>query len=199
VSLIAAPPAIVTCSMVGLVPLICSPVARWALDDFGTGYSTITNLVKVPLDIMKVDQSFIAPLETGGRSAALVRDLLQIAASMGVEAIAEGIEVSAQRDALVGLGCRLGQVPPGLPGRSVDGDRSVLCAGDESQSETPCRTNDRAVETGHGVPVISTKPASSLLTDRATALGQQRPGGRRQPGLTRGSGTRGTGCSRSAP
>ena len=48
-------------------------------------------------------------LETGGRSAALVRDLLQIATSMGVEAIAEGIEVSAQRDALVGLGCRLGQ------------------------------------------------------------------------------------------
>lgn len=82
---------------------------RVALDDFGTGYSTITNLVKVPLDIMKVDQSFIAPLETGGRSAALVRDLLQIATSMGVEAIAEGIEVSAQRDALVGLGCRLGQ------------------------------------------------------------------------------------------
>ncbi|MBF6604790.1 MAG: EAL domain-containing protein [Chloroflexi bacterium] len=82
---------------------------RVALDDFGTGYSTITNLVKVPLDIMKIDQSFIAPLETGGRSAALVENLLQIASSMGVEAIAEGIEVSAQREALVGLGCRLGQ------------------------------------------------------------------------------------------
>ena len=82
---------------------------RVALDDFGTGYSTITNLMKVPLDIMKVDQSFIAPLEMGGRSAALVENLLQIAASMGVEAIAEGIEVSAQRDALLGLGCRLGQ------------------------------------------------------------------------------------------
>ena len=127
---------------------------RIALDDFGTGYSTITNLIKVPLDIMKVDQSFIAPLETGGRSAALVQNLLQIATSMGVEAIAEGIEVSAQRDALVGLGCRLGQgFLIGFPG-----DPSTVTELLSAQTATSHARRPRAVRTAR-----PSRPSAELL------------------------------------
>jgi EAL domain-containing protein (putative c-di-GMP-specific phosphodiesterase class I) len=82
---------------------------RIALDDFGTGYATISNLMRVPLDLIKIDRSFVAGLHAGSREAALVENLLRIASALGVEPVAEGIEDREERQLLTDLGCRLGQ------------------------------------------------------------------------------------------
>lgn len=81
------------------------------LDDFGTGYSSLSYLHKFPLHALKIDRSFVADLqpEPGGSSTAVVRAILALAGSLGMEVIAEGIETVAQRDALRELKCRVGQ------------------------------------------------------------------------------------------
>ncbi len=81
------------------------------LDDFGTGYSSLSYLHRFPIHSLKIDRSFVADLrpgETSG-SAAVVRAIKALASSLGLEVIAEGIETTAQRDALIELGCELGQ------------------------------------------------------------------------------------------
>nr|MDQ3038760.1 EAL domain-containing protein [Pseudomonadota bacterium] len=81
------------------------------LDDFGTGYSSLSYLHKFPLHALKIDRSFVADLQPdlGGSSTAVVRAILALAGSLGMEVIAEGIETVAQRDALRALKCGLGQ------------------------------------------------------------------------------------------
>jgi diguanylate cyclase (GGDEF)-like protein/PAS domain S-box-containing protein len=103
-----------------------------ALDDFGTGYSSLAQLRHVPVDVVKIDRSFVAPLDQ--RSAAdssVVTAILQISASRNLRTIAEGVETAEQLAALRQLGCDLVQgyvfhrpMPPGqvaahLRGRPV--------------------------------------------------------------------------------
>jgi diguanylate cyclase (GGDEF)-like protein len=82
-----------------------------ALDDFGTGYSSLSYLHRFPLHTVKIDRSFVADLRTGdaGGSAAVVRAVLALASTLGMEVVAEGIETTQQREQLIGLGCTLGQ------------------------------------------------------------------------------------------
>ena len=80
-----------------------------ALDDFGTGYSSLSYLRKFPVDYLKIDRSFVRGIEGNDEDKAIVRGLIDIAHALGLNAIAEGIEDSAQRDILAGLGCDLGQ------------------------------------------------------------------------------------------
>ena len=82
---------------------------RIALDDFGTGYAAIGALLRAPIDVLKIDRSFVSGLARGGRDAALVHSMVQMAEILGVETVAEGIETAEQRDHLVELGCRVGQ------------------------------------------------------------------------------------------
>ncbi|MDI1252907.1 EAL domain-containing protein [Thermomonas sp.] len=81
------------------------------LDDFGTGYSSLSYLHKFPLHALKIDRSFVADLQPdlAGSSAAVVRAILALAGSLGMEVIAEGIETEVQRNALRELKCRVGQ------------------------------------------------------------------------------------------
>lgn len=81
------------------------------LDDFGTGYSSLSYLHKFPLHALKIDRSFVADLrpDLTGSSSAVVRAILALAGSLGMEVIAEGIETEVQRDALRELKCRVGQ------------------------------------------------------------------------------------------
>lgn len=82
-----------------------------ALDDFGTGYSSLSYLHRFPLHALKIDRSFVSALvpdEQGG-SVAVVRAVLALANTLGMEVIAEGIETDAQRDCLMAIGCEQGQ------------------------------------------------------------------------------------------
>jgi diguanylate cyclase (GGDEF)-like protein len=80
-----------------------------ALDDFGTGYSSLSYLHQFPLQALKIDRSFVSELTTSTGSGAVVRAILALAGSLGMQVIAEGIETDEQRDALLKLGCELGQ------------------------------------------------------------------------------------------
>jgi diguanylate cyclase (GGDEF)-like protein len=81
------------------------------LDDFGTGFSALSYLHRFPLSVLKIDRSFVSGLEGQNRpeSFALVRAILALANTLGIETIAEGVETEHQRCALLELGCTRGQ------------------------------------------------------------------------------------------
>ncbi|PZS32595.1 MAG: GGDEF domain-containing protein [Pseudonocardiales bacterium] len=82
---------------------------RIALDDFGTGYSSLSLLRQFPVDVVKIDRSFIEPLLTDRTAHAIVKAVLGMCRDMGLRTVAEGIEREDQRDVLLGLGCSHGQ------------------------------------------------------------------------------------------
>ncbi|NYI40938.1 EAL domain-containing protein [Demequina lutea] len=80
-----------------------------ALDDFGTGHSSLAYLAGLPIDIIKIDQSFVATVDTDPTSRALVNAVVRIASALGATTIAEGIERPSQLRVLKELGCDIGQ------------------------------------------------------------------------------------------
>jgi diguanylate cyclase (GGDEF)-like protein/PAS domain S-box-containing protein len=82
---------------------------RLALDDFGTGYSSLSYLQRLPVDILKIDRSFVVGVARSIEDSALARGILTLAQTLGLETIAEGIETAEQLATLRELGCQLGQ------------------------------------------------------------------------------------------
>ncbi len=82
---------------------------RFSLDDFGTGYSSLSYLRHLPVEVIKIDKSFIADICDDPQDAKLVETILSLAETLGKVVIAEGVETQAQRDLLLGWGCRLFQ------------------------------------------------------------------------------------------
>ena len=80
-----------------------------ALDDFGTGYSSLSYLHSLPLDSLKIAKPFVDGLEGDGRDASFIGVIVDLARKLGLSVIAEGIETTAQLEALRGLGVELGQ------------------------------------------------------------------------------------------
>ncbi|GLS76458.1 hypothetical protein GCM10007904_17930 [Oharaeibacter diazotrophicus] len=80
-----------------------------ALDDFGTGYASLTHLKDFPVDLLKIDRSFVSTLATRRESHAIVRGITALAHDLDIAVIAEGIETAAQRDTLRRLGVNYGQ------------------------------------------------------------------------------------------
>ncbi len=75
------------------------------IDDFGTGYSNLSYLMQLPISTLKIDRSFISPIDSGGRNLEIVQTILMLANSLGIKVIAEGVETEAQIEQLKILQC----------------------------------------------------------------------------------------------
>ncbi len=82
---------------------------RLAIDDFGTGYSSLAYLQRFPVDVLKIDKSFIGAVGEEPRSTALVKAIVEIARTFGLQAVAEGVETESQRRHLGAIGCERAQ------------------------------------------------------------------------------------------
>ncbi|MDE2397798.1 MAG: EAL domain-containing protein [Burkholderiales bacterium] len=82
---------------------------RFALDDFGTGYSTLTYLKRLPVDVLKIDRSFVHHMLDDNQDRAIVEGVIGLARTFGCTVVAEGVESPAQARTLLDLGCDIGQ------------------------------------------------------------------------------------------
>jgi diguanylate cyclase (GGDEF)-like protein len=82
---------------------------KLAIDDFGTGYSSLNYLQRMPFDVLKIDRSFVNKIDRGGDEFALCRTIVELARTLSLKTVAEGIELSAQAEVLSRLGCDVGQ------------------------------------------------------------------------------------------
>ncbi|WP_067561520.1 EAL domain-containing protein [Halofilum ochraceum] len=82
---------------------------RLSLDDFGTGYSSLLYLQRYPFDEIKIDKGFVRRMLEDPYSRQIVTTVLGVAGALNAEVVAEGVESAAERDALLGMGCRIGQ------------------------------------------------------------------------------------------
>ncbi len=108
---------------------------RLAIDDFGTGYASISNLKSMPVDILKVDKSFLAACTDSAHGGELLEAIVNIGQVLSLTTVAEGIEEPAQLSAAQGLGCDLAQgylfsrpVPAAEAEQIIAGDTTVVLA-----------------------------------------------------------------------
>jgi EAL domain-containing protein (putative c-di-GMP-specific phosphodiesterase class I)/GGDEF domain-containing protein len=80
-----------------------------AIDDFGTGDATLSHVLDLPVDVLKIDQRFVARMLTNHRAHSVVASVIALAAELGLDVVAEGVDGSETADQLLALGCRRGQ------------------------------------------------------------------------------------------
>lgn len=100
---------------------------RIALDDFGTGYSSLSHLRDFPVDVVKIDRSFVEKMTTDAEVRAIVSAVVDLTQSLHIDVVAEGVETEAQKTALIQEGCKLGQ---GFYfGRAIEADEVPVLLG----------------------------------------------------------------------
>jgi EAL domain-containing protein (putative c-di-GMP-specific phosphodiesterase class I) len=82
---------------------------RVSIDDFGTGYSSLSYLHSLPLDLLKIDRSFVGAMATNEESLQIVRTIMSLAHNLGMDVVAEGPEDAEQVARLRSIGCEFGQ------------------------------------------------------------------------------------------
>lgn len=82
---------------------------RWALDDFGTGYSTLTYLKRLPVQVLKIDRSFVHNMLADAQDRAIVEGVIGLSRTFDCVVVAEGVETAAQARMLMDMGCEIGQ------------------------------------------------------------------------------------------
>jgi EAL domain-containing protein (putative c-di-GMP-specific phosphodiesterase class I) len=93
-----------------------------ALDDFGTGYASLSHLKQFPVDILKIDRSFVSDLAADPDAAAIIGAVIMLGQSLAIEVVAEGIETADQAARLTSKGCHYGQghlYSPAIPAEQV--------------------------------------------------------------------------------
>jgi diguanylate cyclase (GGDEF)-like protein len=99
---------------------------RLAIDDFGTGFSSLAYLQQFPIDVLKIDQSFVSGLAKASKSRAIIQTFVQLGKALGLEVVAEGIETQDQRNLLAVLGVDTGQGYLFSPPLDVDAVNKLL-------------------------------------------------------------------------
>jgi EAL domain-containing protein (putative c-di-GMP-specific phosphodiesterase class I) len=82
---------------------------RVAIDDFGTGYASLSHLQRMPVDILKIDQSFVAALSQEGQGRELLEAIVGVGHALSLEVVAEGVETQSQMTTLQEMGCQWAQ------------------------------------------------------------------------------------------
>ncbi len=95
--------------LIGLLGEIVELGVALALDDFGTGYSSLSMLKDLPVQTLKIDQTFVGAIGTGTERIAFVRAIVDLAEALGLTVVGEGIQSAAHVTTLLRLGCRVGQ------------------------------------------------------------------------------------------
>jgi diguanylate cyclase (GGDEF)-like protein/PAS domain S-box-containing protein len=122
-----------------------------AIDDFGTGYSSLSHLQRFPVDVIKIDKSFVDSVCVGSEESMVVRSVLAIGAEFGLQVVAEGIESEEQHVELQRLGCDYGQgylyaIP--APAQGIDDLLSLVQAIDVIGQEKECSAKPVHVKAG---------------------------------------------------
>jgi Amt family ammonium transporter len=82
---------------------------RLSVDDFGTGYSSLSSLRRFPIDVLKIDRSFVESSSNSPEDASVVQTLVSLGRTLGLEIVAEGVELASQLDAVREAGCNSAQ------------------------------------------------------------------------------------------
>ena len=101
------------------------------IDDFGTGHSTLARLRELPVEVLKVDRSFVDGLGTEHEDSAVVAAILSLAHALGLHVVAEGVETALQANQLIALGCSVAQGflwSPAVPAGELRGLTDVATA-----------------------------------------------------------------------
>ena len=135
---------------------------RIAIDDFGTGYSSLAYLRRFPIDMLKVAREFVDGLGRDAHDDVITRAIVELASTLGLLTVAEGIETTQQQEHVSALGCDLAQGY--LFSRPIDAEAVRVLVGE--QEHGPRR-----------------RSASSEPADRSTSAGRHQAGGLDQPRL----------------
>ena len=111
-----------------------------SVDDFGTGFSSLASLADLPVDVLKLDRSFIAAMGDGDSREAIVAGVVSLADRLGLSIVAEGIETAEQLAALRRLGCGFGQgFHLGRPGPLAQSSSAISAAARSAPSRSTVR------------------------------------------------------------
>ena len=144
---------------------------KLALDDFGTEHSSLSRLRALPVQVLKVDRSFLRDLPGDAPSAAIVRAIAMLGAGLGMDVVAEGIETAEQLAFIAEAGCGFGQ---GYHfARPLTAARSTPLLTSSSGADTPSSPSDRAM-TRWAATLSAIRNDSSALAARRSSTRQSR-------------------------